>query len=184
MKIKFTIFAMFIILLAGCNEVNVSTPATITTTNNTKMSSALLTSFGDEKAIYIDQNKKVTIISKSGDILAQTDLNIAKPIKTYTSWKTSIPAHKNDTLYASAQFIDDVIYYDYHVKNGRTYGMQPYLASGIIKLVDLPCQSGWIGDVSDKKYYSCQGKVKASLSIWKEVLDEYSLSTTIILTKL
>ena len=179
MKIKFMILAIFVSLLMGCDEVNVSTPSTITTTNNTKMSNALLTSFGDEKAIYIDQNKKVTIISKSGDILAQTDLNTAKPIKTYAYWQTSIPAHKNDTLYASAQFIDDMIYYEYHVKNGKTYGMQPYLGLGL-KLVDMPCQSGWIGDVSNKKYYSCYGKVKASLSIWKEVLPEYSLGTTII----
>lgn len=179
MKIKFTILAMFVILLAGCNEVNVSTPATITTTNNTKMSSALLTSFGDEKAIYIDQNKKVTIISKSGDVLVQTDLNTAKPITTYASWKTSIPAHENDTLYASAEFIDDMIYYQYHVRNGKTYGMRPFLKTGAVKLLDLPCQSGWIASVSDKKLYICYGKVKASLSIWKEVLPEYSLSTTI-----
>ena len=179
MKIKFMIFAIFASLLMGCNEVNVSTPSTITTTNNTKLSNALLTSFGDEKAIYIDQNKKVTIISKSGDVLVQTDLNTAKPIQTYASWKTSIPAHKNDTLYASAQFIDDIIYYQYHVRNGKTYGMQPYLETGAIKLIDLPCQSDWIASVSDKKLYICYGKVNASLSIWKEVLSEHSLSTTI-----
>lgn len=178
MKIKFTILAIFVSLLMGCNEVSVSTPATLTTTNNTAISSALLTSFGDEKAIYIDQNKKVTIISKSGDILVQTDLNTSKPIETYASWKTSIPAHDNDTLYASARFIDDMIYYTYHVEKGRTYGMKPYLGLSV-KLVDLPCQSGWIGDVDDKKYYSCSGKVKASLSIWKAVLPSYSLSTTI-----
>ena len=178
MNTKLIILAIFAILMMGCNEVNVSTPSTITTTNNTNMSNALLTSFGDEKAIYIDQNKKVTIISKSGDILAQTDLNNAKPIKTYAFWKTSIPAHENDTLYASAQFIDDMIYYEYYVKKGKTYGMKPYLGL-LIKLVDLPCQSGWIGDVDDKKRFTCNGKVKASLSIWKEVLSEYSLGTTI-----
>ena len=178
MNTKLTILAIFASLMMGCNEVNVSTPPTITTTNNTSLSNALLTSFGDEKAIYIDQNKKVTIISKSGDVLVQTDLNTAKPIETFASWKTHIPAHKNDTLYASAKFIDDMIYYEYHVEKGRTYGMKPYLGF-LIKLVDLPCQSGWIGDVDDKKYFSCKGKVKASLSIWKEVLDEYSLGTTI-----
>lgn len=180
MNTKLTILAIFSMLMMGCNEVNVSTPETITTTNNTAISNALLTSFGDEKAIYIDQNKKVTIISKSGDVLVQTDLNTAKPIQTYASWKTSIPAHENDTLYASAQFIDDMIYYEYHIKKGRTYGMKPYLGLGV-KLVDLPCQSGWIVDVNDKKYFSCKGKVKASLSIWKEVLPSYSLSTTILL---
>ena len=178
MNTKLKLLAIFAILMMGCNEVNVSTPSTITTTNNTALSNALLTSFGDEKAIYIDQNKKVTIISKSGDILVQTDLNTAKPIETYASWKTSIPAHNNDTLYASAQFIDDMIYYEYHIKKDRTYGMKPYLGLGV-KLVDLPCQSGWIGDVDDKKRYGCYGKVKASLSIWKEVLPSYSLGTTI-----
>ena len=178
MNTKLTLLAIFAILMMGCNEVNVSTPSTITTTNNTALSNALLTSFGDEKAIYIDQNKKVTIISKSGDILVQTDLNTAKPIETYASWKTSIPAHNNDTLYASAQFIDDMIYYEYHIKKGRTYGMKPYLGLGV-KLVDLPCQSGWIGKADDKKRYGCYGKVKASLSIWKEVLPRYSLGTTI-----
>ncbi len=179
MKINLIILAIFVSLLIGCNEVNVSTPSTITTTNNTKISNALLTSFGDEKAIYIDQNKKVTIISKSGDVLVQTDLNTAKPIQTYASWKTSIPAHENDTLYAYAEFIDDIIYYQYHVKNGKTYGMRPYLETGIVKLVDLPCQSGWIASVSDKKFFNCYGKVKASLSIWKAVLPKHSLSTTI-----
>lgn len=178
MNTKLTLLAIFAILMMGCNEVNVSTPSTITTTNNTALSNALLTSFGDGKAIYIDQNKKVTIISKSGDILVQTDLNTAKPIETHASYKTSIPAHNNDTLYASAQFIDDMIYYEYHIKKGRTYGMKPYLGLEV-KLVDLPCQSGWIGDVDDKKRYACYGKVKASLSIWKEVLPSYSLGTTI-----
>ena len=178
MNTKLTILAIFAILMMGCNEANDSTPLTITTTNNTEMSNALLTSFGDEKAIYIDQNKKVTIISKSGDILVRTDLNAAKPIETSASWKTSIPAHDNDTLYASAEFIDDMIYYTYHIEKGRTYGMKPYLGLGV-KLVDLPCQSGWIGDVDDKKDYSCHGKVKASLSIWKKVLPSYSLGTTI-----
>jgi hypothetical protein len=33
--------------------------------------------------------------------------------------------------------------------------------------------------VDNKKYFSCNGKVKASLSIWKEVLSEYSLGTTV-----
>lgn len=178
MNTKLTILAIFAILMMGCDEVNVSTPSTITTTNNTALSNALLTSFGDEKAIYIDQNKKVTIISKSGDILVQTDLNAAKPIETSASWKTSIPAHDNDTLYASAEFIDDIIYYTYHIEKGRTYGMEPYLGLEV-KLVDLPCQSGWIGTVGNKKYYSCYGKVKASLSIWKKVLPSYSLGTTI-----
>lgn len=178
MNTKLTILAIFASLMMGCNEVNVSTPSTITTTNNTSMSNALLTSFGDEKAIYIDQNKKVTIISKSGDILVQTDLNNAKPIETYASWKTSIPAHENDTLYASAQFIDDMIYYEYHVKNGKTYGMKPYLGRSV-KLIDLPCQSGWIYGVDNRKHLSCDGKVKASLSIWKEVLSKHSLNTTV-----
>ena len=178
MNSKLTILAIFAILIMGCNEANVSTPLTITSTNNTEMSNALLTSFGNEKAIYIDQNKKVTIISKSGDILVQTDLNAAKPIETSASWKTSIPAHDNDTLYASAQFIDDMIYYTYHIEKGRTYGMKPYLGEPV-KLVDLPCQSGWIISVKNDKKRYCDGKVKASLSIWKEVLPSYSLSTTI-----
>ena len=182
MNTKLIILAIFAILMMGCNEANDSTPLTITTTNNTEMSNALLTSFGDEKAIYIDQNKKVTIISKFGDILAQTDLDAAKPIETSASWKTSIPAHDNDTLYASAEFIDDMIYYTYHIEKGRTYGMKPYLGLGV-KLVDLPCQSGWIGDVDDKKYYSCRGKVKASLSIWKKVLPSYSLSLGTTITE-
>ena len=175
-----TTLIIFASIVIGCNEVNVSTPSTITTANNTEISNALLTSFGDEKAIYIDQNKKVTIISKSGDILVQTNLNVAKPIETRAYWKTSIPAHDNDTLYARAIFIDDMIYYHYNVTKGKTYGMKPFLRTGGVKLVDLPCQSGWEGDVDDKKYFSCSGKVKASLSIWKEVLPSHSLSTTVL----
>ena len=56
--------------------------------------------------------------------------------------------------------------------------MASYLGGGV-ELVDLPCQNGWIGDVDDKKYYSCSGKVMVSLSIWKAVLPSYSLGTTI-----
>lgn len=171
---KLIILAIFGIFMSGCNEVQVHTPDSITTTNKV----ALLTSFGDEKAIYIDQNNRATIISKSGDILAQTDLNTAKAIPTYANWQSSIPAHKNDTLYVHAEFIDDMIYYSYSVKNGKTYGMKPSLGLGV-KLVDLPCQSGWIYDVDNRKHLCCYGKVKASLSIWKEVLPEYSLDITI-----
>ena len=91
-----------------------------------------------------------------------------KPIEKTKFLKTSILAHDNDTLYARIQFIDDMIYFKYYIKNGKTYGMKPYLEStSFIKLLDLPCQSGWVGDVKDKKFYSCEGKVHASLAIWK-----------------
>jgi len=186
----FYLFVIAIILAcvvySGCNDTttHVTTPSELVykSSNETTLSNALLTSFGDEKAIYIDQNKNVTIISKSGDILAQTNLQKAKPIRTYATWETSIPAHNKDTLYARAIFIDDMIYYRYYVWNGRTYGMKPYLISkvGGLKLVDLPCQSGWVRDVDYKLYRSCSGKVKASLSIWKEVVDtEDALVTTV-----
>ena len=172
------ILTIFILFISGCNEVQVYTPDNLTTTNTTTNKVALLTSFGDEKAIYIDQNNIVTIISKSGDILSKTDLNKAKPISTIEYWKSSIPAHDNDTLYARAEFIDDMIYYSYWVKNGKTYGMKPFLGLEV-KLVDLPCQSGWIYEVGNRKNLTCYGKVKASLSIWKEVLGDYSLNMTV-----
>lgn len=178
---KIVILIAICLATVGCTDVKCNLPdqQTITTSNKTVVSAARLTSFGDDKAIYIDQNNIATIISKSGDVISKTNLNTAKPIDRAASWKTSIPAHNNDTLYADAEYIDDVIYYNYYITKGKTYGMKPYLGFHI-KLVDLPCQSGWVGDVDDKRFFSCSGKVNASLSIWKSVVNEpEALHTTV-----
>lgn len=141
--------------------------------------SGAIQNFGVDKVIYINENNEAIIISNSGQVLSKTNLNETKPIEKTKYLKTEIPAHHNDTLYAKLQFIDDMIYFNYHIKKGKTYGMKPYLvSSNFIKLIDLPCQSGWIGDVYDKKFFSCEGKMHASLAIWEEIV-EYSLSTTI-----
>lgn len=138
----------------------------------------LIASFGDEKVVYIDENKTATIISKSGDILSKTSLTNVKPIETTYDWKTRIPHNEKDTLYARATFIDDVIYYTYNVHNGKTYSVAPFLKANGVTVLELPCQSGWIGKVVDKNYFFCNGKVKASLAIWKEVINEHGFATT------
>ena len=170
---------MFSLMCIGCNNMSVSTPdnytATVTSTNNT----ALLTTFGDDKAIYIDQYQHAIIISKSGDVLANINLRNTQPVEMNYHWKTSIPHNTNDTVYAEAEFIDDMIYYKYWVKHGKTYGVKPYLqSSNLLKLVDLPCQSGWIDVIDEPKTHICEGNVKSSLTVWKSVLTEYGFRTT------
>ena len=174
MKCLIPLFFALLVLMA-CNDStnqSVSTPDTITA------KIGLLQSFGDDKVIYIDQNEVATIISKSGQVLVKTDLRNATPIPERHKWKSSIPRHSNDTLYASAVFVDDMMYYSYHVEKGRKYNLKPYLGLRA-EYVDLPCQSGWIGDVDDSKYYSCSGKVKISLAIWQRVVDEDYLGMSI-----
>ena len=175
MKCLIPLFVALLVLMA-CNDStsqSVSTPDTITA------KIGLLQSFGDDKVIYINQNEVATIISKSGQVLVKTDLRNAASIPDRHEWKSSIPKHSNDTLYANAVFVDDMMYYSYHVEKGKTYGLKPYLGLWA-KYVDLPCQSGWIGDVSNPKYYSCTGKVKISLAIWERVVDEDYLGMTIV----
>ena len=178
---KKLILLIISIIFAACSNIDNNVPEKIKIDGI--KTSGVIQNFGTDKVIYITENNEAIIISNSGQVLSKTNLNISKPIEKTKFLKTSIPAHDNDTLYARIQFIDDMIYFNYHVKNGKTYSMKPYLQStSLIKLLDLPCQSGWIGDVDDKKFYSCQGKVHASLAIWEEI-DNYSLSTTIRVNK-
>ncbi len=178
-KILIALFMCLMMIGCGGDVKEIKTTSTAEAVVKMKSEAAAIASFGDDKVIYIDENKIATIISKSGDVLSKTDLKYNKPIKTSYFWKTSIPHNKKDTLYAEAAFVDDVIYYNYHIENGKTYGVQPYFVIDYtIKVLDLPCSSGWVGDIKNKKYFSCNGKVKASLAIWKEIINEFGFSTT------
>lgn len=174
---KKLILLIISIIFTACSNIETNVPEKIKIDGI--KTSGVIQNFGTDKVIYITENNEAIIISNSGQVLSKTNLNQTKPIEKTKFLKTSILAHDNDTLYARIQFIDDMIYFKYYIKNGKTYGMKPYLEStSFIKLLDLPCQSGWVGDVKDKKFYSCEGKVHASLAIWEEI-DDYSLSTTI-----
>lgn len=168
---KFFIICIFAVCFFGCKN------ETTLPSENKKCftaSNSLLVPIGNDRAVYIDENKKMFVLSKSGEVLSVRDLKEAKPMQTNYFWQSSIPGHNEDTLFVHARFIDGAIYYSYQVENGETYGIKPFLGD-IAAIVELPCQTGWVSDESNPKVKFCDGHIPLSLEMWKASLSENAL---------